>query len=69
VAASVAAMVLMAKKKVESWWPWIVPVDVSAIGLYAATGAWMFSALYVVFPVVASVGLVRWMRAADRRIA
>lgn len=62
VAASVVAMVLLSRKKVESWWLWIGPVNVSAIGLYALTGAYMFAALYVLFLVMAFVGLVRWSR-------
>lgn len=65
VAASVVAMVLLAKKKVESWWLWILPVNVSAIGLYLLTGAHMFAALYGLFLVMAFVGLLRWRRAAD----
>lgn len=64
VAASVVAMVLLSTKKVESWWLWIGPVNVSAIGLYALTGATMFAALYVLFLVMAVVGLLRWQRAA-----
>lgn len=60
VAASVVAMVLLSKKMVESWWLWIGPVNVSAIGLYSATGAFMFAALYVLFLVMALVGLARW---------
>lgn len=64
VAASVVAMVLMSTKKVESWWLWIGPVNVSAIALYARTGAHMFAALYMLFLVMAIVGLVRWERAA-----
>jgi nicotinamide mononucleotide transporter len=63
VAASVVAMVLLSKKKVESWWLWIGPVNVSAIGLYLATGAFMFAALYVLFLVMAFVGLAKWNRA------
>ena len=63
VAASVVAMVLLSKKKVESWWLWIGPVNVSAIGLYTLTGAFMFAALYVLFLVMAFVGLARWNRA------
>lgn len=69
VAASVVAMVLMSKKNVESWWLWILPVNVSAIGLYVSTGAYMFGALYVLFLVMACVGLWRWQRAAARRVA
>ena len=64
VAASVIAMILLARKKVESWWLWIGPVNVSAIGLYVVTGAYMFAALYALFLAMACVGLVRWRRAA-----
>ncbi len=69
VAASVVAMVLLSRKKVESWWLWIGPVNVSAIALYTATGAFMFAALYVLFLVMAFVGLARWRRAAATGIA
>jgi nicotinamide mononucleotide transporter len=69
VAASVVAMVLLSRKKVESWWLWIGPVNVSAIALYLVTGAYMFAALYVLFLVMAFVGLVRWRHAADAGIA
>jgi hypothetical protein len=40
-------------------------VNVSAIGLYLWTGAYMFAALCVLFLVMAFVGLARWIR-ADR---
>jgi nicotinamide mononucleotide transporter len=63
VAASVVAMILLSKKKVESWWLWILPVNVSAIGLYLKTEAYMFAALYCLFLVMAFVGLARWARA------
>ncbi len=69
VAASVVAMLLLSKKKVESWWLWILPVNVSAIALYSVTGAYMFAALYVLFLVMAFVGLARWQRAANEQVA
>lgn len=69
VAASVLAMVLLSRKKVESWWLWIGPVNVSAIGLYLSTGAYMFAALYVMFLVMAFVGLARWLRADKDGVA
>lgn len=68
VGASVMAQLLLSGKKVESWWLWIVPVDVSAIGLYLLAGATMFAALYALFLVMAVVGLVRWRRAAAGRL-
>lgn len=64
VAASVVAMSLLSRKKVESWWLWIGPVNVSAIGLYLSTEAYMFAALYMLFLVMAVVGLARWIHAA-----
>ncbi len=69
VAASVLAMVLLSRKKVESWWLWIGPVNVSAIGLYLSTGAYMFAALYVLFLMMAFVGLTRWIRADKDGVA
>jgi nicotinamide mononucleotide transporter len=69
VAASVVAMLLLSKEKVESWWLWILPVNVSAIGLYLSTGAYMFAALYVLFLAMAFVGLARWHQAANERVA
>ncbi len=69
VAASVVAMVLLSRKKVESWWLWILPVNVSAIGLYLSTGAYMFAALYVLFLLMAFVGLAKWMRAEAEGVA
>lgn len=69
VAGSVLAMALLARKKVESWWLWIGPVNISAIGLYATTGAEMFAALYVLFLVMAVVGLARWQAAAREGFA
>jgi nicotinamide mononucleotide transporter len=69
VAASVLAMLLMSKKKVESWWLWILPVNVSAIGLYVSNEAYMFAALYVLFLGMAFVGLARWRQAANERTA
>ena len=65
VAASVLAMVLLSRKKVESLWLWIGPVNISAIGLYLSTSAYMFAALYLLFLVMDFVGLARWLR-ADR---
>ncbi len=73
VAASVAAQLLMSRKKLESWFLWLVPVNISAIGLYLASGAFMFAALYVVFLANAIAGLRFWNRslrsdAARRRV-
>jgi nicotinamide mononucleotide transporter len=61
VAASVIALFLQSRKKVESWFLWIGPVNVAAIGLYLITGATMFAALYVVFLLNAVMGVRDWI--------
>ena len=61
VASSVAAQFLLTRKKVEAWFLWLIPVNVSAIFLYSLTGAYMFAALYVVFLVNAFAGVLNWI--------
>lgn len=63
VASSIVAMILLCFKMVQSWYFWILPVNVSAIGLYFQTDAKMFAALYSVFLCMAFVGLYRWKKA------
>lgn len=65
VAASVIALFLQGRKKVESWFLWIGPVNVAAIGLYVATGAAMFVALYVVFLANAIAAAREWARESE----
>lgn len=57
--ASLIALWLMIKKKVESWYFWIV-VDIVAIGVYAYKSLLLTSGLYMVFLVMATAGLVSW---------
>ena len=63
VAASVAAQLLLTTKRIESWWLWLIPIDLSAILLYLRSGAEMFAALYALYLVLASLGLRDWVRA------
>lgn len=60
VAASLVAQYLLITKRIESWWLWLVPVDISAILLYLRSDAEMFAALYTLYLVVASMGLRDW---------
>lgn len=64
VAASIVAQLLMTVKKRECWLWWIVPVNISAIGLYAASGAWAFVFLYAVFLCNATWGALLWHRSS-----
>lgn len=59
---SFIAMWLMARKRTESWYYWIV-VNVIAIGLYYAKDVKLISLLYVILLVLAFRGLIGWRRA------
>jgi nicotinamide mononucleotide transporter len=66
VASSIVAQGLMTWKKAEQWLWWAVPVNVSSIGLYAATDSWAFTTLYTVFLANAVWGWVLWRRTIGR---
>lgn len=56
---SFTATILMAHKKIECWYLWIL-VDIIGIGLYYAKGVVFVSVLYCIFLVLASKGLFNW---------
>lgn len=58
---SFAATILMARKKVECWYLWIL-VDVIGIWLYYVKGVKFIALEYVIFLVMATSGLVVWMK-------
>jgi nicotinamide mononucleotide transporter len=60
-ALSLVAQWLVAKKRLENWVFWIA-VDVLGIGVYFAKGLYPTTVLYVVFLVMASLGLRAWQR-------
>lgn len=60
-AASLAAQYLLAHKRLENWLIWIA-VDVVAIAVYWSRGLRLTAALYVVFLVLAGLGLRSWSR-------
>lgn len=66
---SIAAQLLMAWRKLENWWLWIV-ADLLSIGLYIYKSRidplhplWITAALYVVLLVISIWGLARWRAA------
>ena len=65
---SFVAMILMAWRRVECWYLWLL-VDVVDIGLYAAKEVWLLSAVYVLFLVLAIKGLRHWRALATAEIA
>lgn len=58
---SFAATILMAHKKIQCWYLWIL-VDIIGIGLYYTKGVVFVSILYVIFLVLASNGLIQWRK-------
>lgn len=58
---SVAAQILLARRKIENWIGWII-VDILAIGLYWSRDLQLTAALYGAFLVLSIVGLIEWRR-------
>lgn len=65
-ALSVTAQFLLARRHLQSWYLWIA-VDVLAIGLFYSRGLEPTAALYAVFLVLATMGLIQWQRAAKQQ--
>jgi nicotinamide mononucleotide transporter len=61
--ASVVAQVLLSVRRVENWALWIA-IDVLSIGVYVHRALYLTAGLYVVFLVLAVLGLREWARAA-----
>ena len=62
---SIAAQVMMAKRRLENWVFWIA-VDILAIGLFWAKDLKPTAALYGVFLIMSVYGYSSWRRAAAR---
>ena len=63
--ASLVAMWLQARKRIETWFFWIA-VDVIAIGIYYLKGLAWFTGLYIVFLILCIVGVLSWQRSLNR---
>ena len=66
--ASLASQWLMTKKKLESWWGWII-VDVIAVGVYLAKDLTVTAILYGLFLVLAAIGERAWRRSLTTAVA
>lgn len=62
-AAAYTGMLLLARKKVESWYWWIA-TNTASIPLYLVKGYAFSSLQFLVFSVMSVVGLVAWIRRA-----
>ncbi|HVG43708.1 MAG TPA: nicotinamide riboside transporter PnuC [Longimicrobium sp.] len=56
---SLCAQWMLNRKQVESWYAWIA-ADLVYVPLYAWKGLYLTAALYAVFLVMATLGLLRW---------
>jgi nicotinamide mononucleotide transporter len=63
-ALSLLAQYLLAKKKIENWWVWLI-VNVITVGLMMAKSLWLTSLLYALFAVLSYVGLKAWQQKHD----
>ena len=61
--ASIAAQLLMAQRRVENWWAWVL-VNLMSLALYASRGLWWTFGLYTMLLGIALWGLAQWQRAA-----
>lgn len=62
-AASVVAQILLSVRRIENWILWIA-IDIGAIALYVSRDLHLTAGLYGAFLVLATAGLIQWMRAA-----
>ncbi len=65
--ASVAAQILLSRRKIENWLLWIA-IDAVSIGMYVFKGLWPTALLYVLLLAISTWGLIDWRR-AERRLA
>lgn len=59
--ASILATVLLAQKKMENWYLWML-VDVICVVLYAVKGIYFLSLEYGIFTVLVAYGLIHWKK-------
>ncbi len=67
-ASAFVAMWLMAKKKVENWIAWIL-TDVVSVPLYFYKGLILTSFQFLFFTVLATLGLIAWIKSAKEYAA
>ena len=62
-AASIAAQILLALRRVENWVLWVL-IDLASIGLYYWRGLFPTAVLYTAFLTLSVLGLRQWYKAA-----
>lgn len=67
-ASAFTGMWLMAKKKVESWYWWLI-TNISSIPLYFVKGLVFTSVYYFILLILAMFGLIEWKKRANKTIS
>jgi nicotinamide mononucleotide transporter len=62
---SFIATIFLVRKQLDAWYLWIL-VDIIGIGLYWTKGVHLVSLLYVVFLILATKGLIEWLKIYKR---
>ena len=60
-ALSLLGQYLLAKKKIENWWVWLL-VNCITVGLMAFKSLWLTAGLYVIFAILSYVGVNAWRK-------
>lgn len=63
---SITGMWLTAKKKIESWYYWLL-VDVLATGIYFYKELYFLAILYMVYIVMAVMGYLAWKKSLEKQ--
>lgn len=58
---SIVALVLMAKKFIQSWFVWMA-IDVGYIYLFIETGLWLSACLYFLLLLICIFGYIKWRK-------
>ncbi|ALK91819.1 nicotinamide riboside transporter PnuC [Limnohabitans sp. 103DPR2] len=56
---SLLGQYLLAKKKIENWWVWLV-VNIITVSLMLVKSLWLTALLYVLFAILSYIGLKAW---------
>lgn len=64
---SVIATILLARKKLENWYLWIL-VDVICVFLFCIKEIYFLAGLYFIFLFMASYGLINWKRQMEKSL-
>ena len=56
-----AAQFLIAKRKLENWYLWII-VNITYIGIYCLKTLWIYALLYFIYLLLSFIGLNQWKK-------